>query len=353
MKGFLKIVLGGYVIFGLSAISVEAQGIILPSSYESHNYTYSVREDGGADVFLRIEGISPTTSQVEYKWSLPNNTTGEVFSWYLDEGCVKYSSRVDECTEYRRSWVQAEVIREGDELTIKVPEDRLSPLTQLSLGLYFEVEETTSPIWLGKEVKVTTGSTKNLVNYLSVGVYLPEGVYARDLWQGANGWNGAVAEFATAPNAPQIAIDALGKASYMGSYLDMAGSGYVNRSRELVRPGADYSFSFTTSTSKLRLYMKEIGWVGGMVVGLSLVLATLMRLFVSRKKWSWYLAVIALLIVLFAILFGLYLTYLAVFGGGGVMPIRDMAVSRIEVAPMLEEVELDSMSLPGSVERLE
>lgn len=277
------------------------------ASPESHSYTYSVREDGTATAWMRVDSVVIPLSGGEYSLTLPPTTTGEVTGWYRENGCPSYVDSI--CTWYGSNpWHKAELVREGNRVTIKVPKRRVAKQDEhigLALGLVYGVADVTTKTWWGREVTVSSAMSDAFVSYTSIGVYLPDGVYARDKQQGPGVWNQTLSEMSMAGVAAP-AYDAKMGASVL---LDSAGTGQIYRYRQNLAPGEAYTFTLMSSTKMWQLFYAEILTALMWVAAIAVVLSLLMYLIVGKKPWWWYVLVMLLLMLLFVMILGLWVTY--------------------------------------------
>ena len=342
------------VAYAQSETTIGRMPGILPNNLESHNYTFAVREDKGADVFVRIDGVSMDPKGGVYSINLPQGVTGEVYGWYRDNGCMEVSDPYG-CVRWGSDWIEATTDKQGDKVSLTIPERKVSSefeLTPVSLGLYFVVPDLSGEqgFW-GRELKIETGSRETIVQNLSVGVYLPEGVYARDVYdQGPIGWDSMVAEFTTPSPAPRLDFADKTSMAYMGSFLDQAGTGYVIRYKSMIMPGKSFAFEIKTSTSRYKLYLKEIGIVVGAVVLLAVVVASILRLLLGKKSWGWYLTLTGLLMLFFVLVVTLWMVYRLVFSSGYTTPLyRGSTLETFSNAVDAPEM----IAVPGGAEGVE
>lgn len=309
-----------------SAGKVGAQEVVAPDMKlgypvlaESHSYTYVVKEDGSARVWMRIDSVVMTKAGGEYKYILPENVAGEVWGWYRENGCPR-RVRVQCIWEGNNVWKEVVVKQEGRELTLIVPVRSVASIdesTPITLGIGYGVSDVTSKKWWGREVKITTGAREEVINYLGVGVYMPDGVYVRDRQQGPTSWSERFNEVAM--SQADMAVPAVATKVIGPSWLDMAGGGVISRYRQNLLPGEDYSFSFMSATSWWKLFYPEMVVGVGWIIGIAVVLALLLRLLVGKKPVSWYLGVMVLIAILLLMIAGLWWTTKSV-GGGSVSP---------------------------------
>jgi len=247
------------------------------------------------------------------------------------------------------------VVKKGDggEWIVTVPPrqvDERSINAGGAIGISYLTTDLTEKMWWGRQVKVTTATTMDFVNYVNIGVFLPDGVYGRNKQKGPQGWGVMLSEIGSmgvrelAPEgAPKILASTM---------LDMAGNGHIYRSRTGVMPGESYSFGFMSSTSIWKLYAQEIGVSLGWVLGIAVVMSLLLFLLIRRKSLGWYLAVTVLFLLLFAMLAGLWFTFQFNFGGGGYMTgieaLKGGSETLIEAVPAGEmATEVMPVSEPG------
>jgi len=307
--------------------AIAQEGLRTPASQfnysnESVAYTYNIKDNGSANVLLRADGVVLPLSGGEYSLVLPSGVQGEVSAWYRENGCPKYSGNM--CVwGGGNAWQSAEVKRDGDKIKIVVPKrkiDARDEQTGLSVGLIYQQEQVTKNKWWGREVKVTTAKSDNFVNYLNIGVYLPEGVYGRDKQQGPTGWGAAVSQI-----REQRATIASADYKMAGpSILESAGSGALYRYRQNIAPGEDYTFSLMASTAEWKLFGREIGAAIIWMALIALVLSLLLYLIIGKKPWWWYGLIMFLLTLLFVMVGGLYVSVKlggSTSGGSGVYPL--------------------------------
>ncbi|MFH1244468.1 MAG: hypothetical protein V1487_02785 [bacterium] len=311
-----KLVVG--ILIGLLVVSrASAQEIMkYPTSPESQNYTYVVKEDGTARAWLRADSVVVPLSGGEYQLTLPDNYKGEVLGWYRENGCPEYVNYI--CTwRGGNSWKEAKVKVENGELNLTIPERKIAKqdeTTPVTIGISFATEDITTKRWWGREVGVATAKPKQFVAYLSVGVYMPDGVYVRDTQQGPAGWGQAMSEMM---GASGMRADNTNFAKMAApTMLDMAGGGQINRSWNNLMPGEDYGFKFMSSTSTWKLYAKELGWGAIWASAIAAVIALLLRMLIPKKSLGWYLGLVGLLIVLFILIGGLWVGYRFIFSYG-------------------------------------
>lgn len=314
-----KIIVGLLVL--MSVGSVRAQDRYpSPVQMESQSYSYVVKEDGNAQVWLRVDGVMTPKTGGEYRLGLPEKTEGEVKGWYRENGCPEYISSV--CNwRFGNVWREAKVKVENGELILTIPQRKVAKPDEgmaITLGISFGVSDVTTKRWWGREVSIATGKASGVVSYMSIGAYLPEGVYVRDSQQGPSGWGQAIGEMVS---GGRRASGELGVAKMMApTLLDMAGGGEIVRSRSNLLPGEDYSFTFKSATSVWKLYVKEMVWGVTWIVAIAVVLALLLRLMIGRKPVWWYLSVMGLLMLLLILTLGLWIGYRFSMGGGSYPP---------------------------------
>jgi len=344
----------GLLIGLLSVTPVAAQDTVskylIPNSPQSHSYTVNLKEDGTSRVWLRIDAVVFPREGGEYKIRLPNLENEEVMAWYRESGCVKYRGNVCDW-DYINVWKDVVVKKgAGGEWIVTVPPrqvDERSINAGGAIGISYLTTDLTEKMWWGRQVKVTTATTMDFVNYVNIGVFLPDGVYGRNKQKGPQGWGVMLSEIGSmgvrelAPEgAPKILASTM---------LDMAGNGHINRSRTGVMPGESYSFGFMSSTSIWKLYAQEIGVSLGWVLGIAVVMSLLLFLLIRRKSLGWYLAVTVLFLLLFAMLAGLWFTFQFNFGmTGGIEALKGGSETLIEAVPAGEmATEVMPVSEPG------
>ena len=332
---------------------------------ESHSYTVNLKEDGTSRAWLRMESIVFPRAGGEYRINLPSLASEDVLAWYRESGCAKY--RGDMCAwDYLNVWKEVEVKKaDSGEWVIVIPPrkvDERSFNAGGAIGITYLTQDLTEKRWWGREVKVSTASTKDFVNYVNIGVFLPDGVYGRSKQAGPAGWGMIVSEMGSMGAREQTPD---GTPKMMAStMLDSVGGGHIFRSKTGVMPGESYSFNFMTSTSIWKLYYQEIASALGWVGGIAIVLALLLFLLIRRKPLVWYLAVTMLLLVLFGLVVGLWVNFQFNFGSGGyvtgIEALKGNPETLIEVAPQGEMVNetiivnepgLEPESLPVEMRR--
>lgn len=359
--GIMKKWIVGLLLF-VSVGRVGAQETVskylMPDYYspQSHSYTVNLKEDGTSRVWLRIDAVFLPREGGEYKIKLPNLENEEVMAWYRESGCTKYRENVCDWN-YINVWNEVVVRKgEGGEWVVVVPPrkvDERSINAGGAIGITYLTTDLTEKTWWGREVKVNTAATEDFANYVSVGVFLPDGVYGRNKQKGPQGWGAMVSEMGSM-GARESAPDGAPK-MLASTMLDSAGNGNIYRSWSGMMPGESYSFSFMSSTSIWKLYYQEVmltmGWVGGIALVLSLLLFLLIR----RKSIWWYLVVTALFLLLFAMIVGLWFTFQFNFGAGdnGVTPMMKgggAGETLIEAVPV-DDPGLMPESLPEELVR--
>ena len=227
--------------------------------------------------------------------------------------------------------------------------------TPVTIGLSFQTGEVTSKKWWGREVTIVTGKPSQFVSYLTVGVSMPEGVYARDKQAGPSGWGQTIMEAMSLQSnkAASPVADARLMATTM---LDMVPNGQVVRERSNVMPGEEYKFSVMSSTERWKLYGTEIGWGVLWIAGIAIVLALILRMLIGKKSLGWYLGLVVLLAVLFVLIMGLWIGYRLTVGGVSdgryPMPLYkglDQTAVSSPVEPMVVEPGLEPEMLPSEV----
>lgn len=321
-----KVIVGLLILVSVGGVRAQETNIrmIPPPGYgavpESQNYTYNLQEDGKARVWLRVDGVMMPREGGEYSIQLPPEVSNEVLAWYRENGCPEYRGGV--CLwPSTNLWREAETLIEGDQLTVVVPKRRVveqDAYIGVTIGISFAVSDVTQKEWWGRRVAVETGKSEQYVNYLSVGVYLPDGVYARNKQVGPQGWGVMFSEMMnlglrdSAPSGlPKMTAQTM---------LDSAGSGHIAQYKNGLMPGESYRFNFMTSTSMWKLYYRELGTAVLWMVAIAMVLAFLFRLLIGKKSVWWYLILMGLLLLLFVLIGGLWMTYHFNFGGGGNYP---------------------------------
>ena len=346
---------------GAQEAGVEAKFDSNDGSYgttiESQSYTYVIKEDGTARVWMRADGVTIPKAGGEYKLTLPTGATGEWLGWYRENGCPEYVG-LNCIWRAGNQWreVKAKVV--GNELVLTIPERKVAARderTPVTIGLSFQTGEVTSKKWWGREVTIVTGKPSQFVSYLTVGVSMPEGVYARDKQAGPSGWGQTIMEAMSLQSnkAASPVADARLMATTM---LDMVPNGQVVRERSNVMPGEEYKFSVMSSTERWKLYGTEIGWGVLWIAGIAIVLALILRMLIGKKSLGWYLGLVVLLAVLFVLIMGLWIGYRLTVGGVSdgryPMPLYkglDQTAVSSPVEPMVVEPGLEPEMLPSEV----
>ena len=314
----------------------------LRSIPESHSYTYSLKEDGSAVVWLRVDGVPVPEKGGEYHLILPENVTGEVLGWYRDYGCAKYDAGM--CIwEGNNAWKKTEIKRNGNEIFLKIPDLKPTKLNReipMNVGISWNVPEATTKKWWGREVAIKSAVSDEFVQYLTMGIYLPQGVYGRDKQQGPSGWGRAMNEMMGTRN---VAMDApFSSKMASASMLDLAGSGQISRTRNNLTPREEYKFSLMSSTSVWKLYVSEMAWGVVWIFLIAIVLTLLMYMVIGRKSFWWYGALVLLIMTLLILVGGLWVSYRYTVGGGeDPIPLyKNMEVSSPDAAAV-DSVEIE------------
>jgi len=340
------------------AIALAEPAVIRPSLapvvQNYHSYTYVVEEDGSARVWLLMDNVQTREQAQIVRYTLPENYTGEVFAWYRENGCMEY--RQDNCVYYgNTNWQALEVQATDRQLEIAVPQAQYPGRfgeNSMSFGLMFMMSDITSKNWWGRAINIRTGSSDQHVANVNVGVYLPEGLYTRDRSQGPDNWAASLSESINVANNRPVDVDLRSAQAMM---LDRAGSGQIYRYAYNLLPGASYSFSFMSSGSLWTLYYVEILISLLWLLAIAVVVAVLLRLVIGKKPLRWYIALIGLLVLLSALVGGLWFTFYTAFGNrGGGYPIplmgvtKDMGSAPAEIMPV-EAADNGEVLLPDEV----
>lgn len=322
---------------------------------ESHSYTYDLKEDGSASVWLRIDQVALPREGGEYEIELPPGHKGEVLAWYRGNGCPEYIAGICQWQYQTGIWRSVETRLNDNLLKIIIPARKVAKQDEyqgIAIGIYFSVEDLTQKEWWGRRVVVETAKTRlgRFVNSLNLGVYLPDGLYARNKQVGPQGWGEVFSEMMMAPSrdsAPTGAAKMIAQ-----SRLDSAGNGHVFQYKEMVAPGESYRFSFMTATSMWRLYTRELGNALLWVVGIAVVLSLILHLIIGKKPLGWYFALTGLLILLFVMVGGLWVTYHYNLVSGGRAPDYGVMMNEVknEVKMPTSEVILEAEPVGGMSE---
>lgn len=283
----------------------------IPQIPESHSYTYVVKEDGSAQVWLRVDGLSSQTTESVYELTLPDGFKGTAMVWSRENGCLQY--RNDVCSYYgSTSWKEIPYALNGQNLSITIPKATVIPRNpnenDINLGISFEIDQVTDQKWWGRLVNITSAKSKQFVSYLNIGVYVPEGVFTRDRSQGPSGWAASITNTIAANQSKPEGMGGADSLVY-SSMLDMTGSGQIYRNRNGLMPNQNYQFSFMSSTAMWKLFYTEIGFAIGWLFAIGVVIALLLRLIIGKKPLSWYFSVVGLLVLLGMLFGGLWFTF--------------------------------------------
>ncbi|KKP71859.1 MAG: hypothetical protein UR68_C0025G0004 [Candidatus Roizmanbacteria bacterium GW2011_GWA2_35_19] len=314
----------------LIVIRVSSASMIAPTT-ETHYYSYSVREDGSANVWLRIDELQTSSKERIYTLELPKKTKGEVKAWYRDNvNCVYPMKGVEEgsigvesdlsyqrfpCIEKTNEWQELKTEQKGDKISVFIPKSKVATNQYdqtMSLGLSFNMENITNKKWWGREIKVETPKFENYISYLSVGVDLPAGVYLRDEQSGPANW-GEMMNSKAVMSLDSRGIGDMDNQVFNPLIFDSAGEGQIVKDKSNIPPGESLVFSLMSATSMWKLYTKEIGFMFGAVFVLILVASALLRLIIGRKPIWWYMAIMLLASIFFIIIIWLFTVYKSLF----------------------------------------
>lgn len=330
MSKYLKLFLGiGLVLAGLVAITkVSVAQIIIPST-ESHSYSFVVKEDGSANVWLRIDELKTKISGGTYSLKLPKGTMNGVKAWYRENGggciypmeardgtpAIEKGVSYDEmypCKEEINEWKDLKVEQNENKFSVVIPKlksvNNQSEIT-LSLGISFKMANITTKKWWGREIKVETGKSENLILYEQVSMDAPNGVYLRDKQTGPANWG----EMMGSKTVVSQAASGLDSQQFSPAMFDMVGGGQIMKDKSNIQPGENFSFVLMSATSMWKLYVKEIGIILFGALVLILVTALLLRLTIGRKPLGWYMGVMFLIIILVGIIIWMTVMYKSIF----------------------------------------
>lgn len=320
-----------------TGMALPPEKMMLPQMLESQNYTYSVKEDGTAVVWLRVDSVTVPLEGGEFRYTLPEKATGTPKFWYRESGCARYQGQI--CTFYSQNWVEGNVTLDGKKVTAQIPKrevDARDSYVPMSVGLSYSLSDITEKHWWGRTVTITNGTTDRITQYVSVGVYVPDGLYIRDRQTEPSGWGNTVTTMLSQPAAQSDEKAGWDRSSV--PMFDYIGGGNVYRSRNSVGPDEVYSFNFMTSGNVWKMYYRELGTAVLWLFGIALVLSLLLYMLVGKKTLRWYLALMTLLFILFLLLGGMWLTSRSVPGGimrgYGDGPIMLDAKSAMESTPV-------------------
>jgi len=316
----------------VSVAKASSAPMIIPTT-ESHYYSYSVREDGSANAWLRIDELQTTVNERIYSLELPKETSKEVKAWYREsntcaypmEGVVEGEPAVFEpeldyeripCLGKYDEWKELKTEQKGNKLNIFIPKSKATTGQHdtISLGISFKVTNLTNKKWWGREIKIETPKFENYISYLSVGVDVPAGVYLRDKQSGPVNW-GEIVSNKTMMSTEPGGIGYMNNQTFNPSMFDSAGGGQIIRDKSNVAPGENLSFTLMSATSVWKLYIKEVGFMIGGVLVLILVASILLKLIVGRKPIWWYLAVMLLIAILIIVTIWFVTLYKSLFYG--------------------------------------
>lgn len=308
-----------------------------PSTIESHNYTVVVKEDGKSQVWFRVDGFQVPKNGGEYRYTLPSNVDGDVLGWYRENGCLVMKG--DFCSQFSDgSWQELKISRDKDDVVATIPARKTLGTDPHTLGFFFKTKDVTAKKWWGRNVNIETGKSLEVVQYLSVGVYVPDGVYVRDIQEGPTDWGTSITSMMV--RSGDMSMEKANFQAVSPTIFDSIGGGEIIRSRNNLMPGENYTFSFMSSPSKWKLYSKELSWGVAWILAIAVVLSILLYMIIGKKTIGWYLTVVFLLMTLMILIMGLMLTYRLNFPGG----------RTILPDPLLMEQSVDSMGATGVAE---
>lgn len=308
-----------------------------PQMLESQSYTYAVKDDGTATVWLRVDSVSIPLEGGEFRYTLPENATDTPKFWYRETGCSRYQG--DICMYYLQNWVEGELSMDGKTVIGTIPKRQIDARDldiPISVGLTYSLSDVTEKHWWGRSVKIVNGTTDTITQFVNVGVYIPDGLYVRDRQQEPSGWSTTITSMLTQPAS--LADEKAGWERSSIPMFDYIGGGNVYRNRNNIGPGEVYSFTFMTSGTVWKLYYRELSIAALWLLGIAVVLSLLLYMLVGKKPLKWYLALVFLLFILFVLLGGMWLTSRGVPGGivrgypGG--PVMLDAKSALESTPV-------------------
>jgi len=338
MSRYSKLIFGLFFLLFSSLITVVLSAPMIAPTTETHYYSYSVREDGSANIWLRIDELLMTTKEREYSLVLPSGALDEAKAWYRENnlGCIypmevnndggtpsiEPGLRYDQmypCKEEPNEWQALEVKKIGNKLNIVIPKlkvtNNLARQNQtMSLGVSYKMANVTNKRWWGREIKIETAKSENYISYESVGVDLPGGVYLRDKQSGPANW-GEMMNSKTVMSIDSRGIGDMDDQAFNPLIFDSAGGGQIVKDKSNIPPGENFTFSLMSATSIWKLYTKEIGFILGAVFVLILVASALLRLIIGRKPIWWYMAIMLLVAIFFIIIIWLFTVYKSLFYG--------------------------------------
>lgn len=308
----------------------------------SYTYTASVKENGGANVFLLVNNVGFGTGGGDYTLTLPEGATGDkAKAWYVDEGvyrkCIQpLGAETDamytpeyRCYETVRNWVEAEVVQEGDSVRITIPKTK----GNVSLGITWAMSDVTEKTWWGRKVTVTTPVVDHFVSFVNVWVDFPDGLYMRDKAVGPSNWGDMTT--GVMMSQPGAGIDE--KMAFAPEIFDRIGSSAdVVKNKNNLAPGESYSFTLLTATSRWKLFVPEIATMLAAAAALTIVVSLLLRLLIGKKPFGWYLAVTSLLVLFIILVVWLVRTYQTMFPETG---IPYPAMMKSEAVPSFERID--------------
>lgn len=333
MSKYLKLLLG----LGLFLISAAPTIAKIAPTSENHYYSYSVKEDGSANVWLRIDELQTDTKDRKYPLELPKGAKSGAKAWYRENGggCIypylmegggggtpavesemRYEERYPCKLEYNQ-WKEAEVKQNENKLSITIPKSKVinnQNNRTLSLGITWKIKNVSYKKWWGREIKIETPKSENFIPYVSVGIDLPAGVYIRDKQSPPANWEEFIGSKAVV-SMESRGIGDMDSQAFSPVMFDSAGGGQIFKDKSNLQPGESFSFMLMTATSNWKLYIKEIGLMFVGVLILILVAALLLRLIIGRKPFWWYIAVIMLLAVFIGIITWMIIMYKSLFYG--------------------------------------
>lgn len=332
MNRYLRLFIFLGLFLTVMVIRVSSAPMISPTT-ETHYYSYSVKEDGSANVWLRIDELQTATKERIYSLELPKGTKGEAKAWYRDNvNCVYPMKGIEEgsigvesdlsyqrfpCIEKTNEWQELKIKQKGDKIDVFIPKSKVATNQYnqtMSLGLSFKMENITNKKWWGREIKVETAKSENYITYESAGVDLPGGVYLRDKQSGPANW-GEMMNSTTVMSLDSRGIGDMDSQAFNPLMFDSAGGGQIVRDKSNISPGENFSFVLMSATSMWKLYLKEIGFMLGGFLVLVLIAASLLRLVIGRKPLWWYMAVTLLMAIFVGIIIWMVLVYKSLFYG--------------------------------------
>ena len=305
---------------------------------ESQSYTHVVNKDGTSRVWLRVDNFVVEKGGREFRYNLPEKAMGEARVWYRDDGCVRWYDKFS-CAEYNPKWVEISTKMEERAVVVEVPWKDWggNKPNQMSIGLVYTTSDITTKTWWGRMVEITNGTTDSYVQYMNLGVYVPEGLWVRDEQSAPGGWSNGV----TAMFAQPMAIRDEKAAWYGGAttMFDSIGGGELIRERRNLAPGESYSFEFMSSGKNYLLYYKEIGQAVLWLLAISVVVTLLLYMLVGKKPLWWYGALVLLLFTLMILVAGLWINARALAWVSGSRYSPSMMFNEMEGQAQTSEVQ--------------